>query len=240
MPRTPHADLLANLVATVSLLEDAAARKIAPNMAVASNTMFETMMNDYRGAVERGRAYRKAGRDRPSWLLFAAATPSDRKLFDELSRALAGDEAFLAEAEDLGLEYHRFHYLRGRVDKARQAFVDAGGSFGEFRDGHFHEPEHPRRKTYSAGDTFTLGGAEMTHTRDGHENILSFMEDVIDRQTLLRLHVLTMLEGREQAREAKAAKEAVKAAEKAAKAAARAEAEAAREAQALADAKLSQ
>lgn len=131
---------------------------------------------------------------RSSWFNYATTAPAARAHFDELNAAIAGDEAFLVEADELGLEVNRFHYLQGRVEKARDAFRQAGGDFGGFQDGTFVEPR---------GDN-------------------SLMENVIDRQILCRLHVLSMLEAREEAREAKAAKEASKAAEKAAKAAARA------------------
>lgn len=127
---------------------------------------------------------------RSSWFNYAMAAPADPSARDELGAALSGNEAFLTEADTLGLEVSRYHYLKKRVEADRQAHVDAGGTFGEFRDGVFHEPL----------------------TTD-------FMEDVIDRQTLFRLHVLSMLEGREQAREAKVTKDAAKATDKAAKAA---------------------
>lgn len=181
---------------------------------------------------------------RPSWFNYAMTAPADREAFDLLAALLhvtvekplahhevasvlsqatarlAVREAFLTEADELGLDVGRFNYLQGRVEKARTAFRQAGGTFGGFYQGVFHEPVHPMvndprtMKIIQEGDNVVMTTGKMPD--------LSFMEDVIDRQTLLRLHLLSMLEAREAAREAKATKDAAKAAQKAEKAAAKA------------------
>lgn len=180
---------------------------------------------------------------RASWFNYAMTAPADREAFDLLAALLhvttvkpltlhevapavgaAMDrlevrQAFLDEAEELGLEVRRFEYLRGRVTKARLAYLDAGGTFGGFHEGVFHEPTHPMVSDPRTMKVDVVGGNVVLTTEKMMDT--SFMEDVIDRQTLFRLHVLSMLEAREAAREAKAAKDAAKAAEKAAKAAAK-------------------
>lgn len=200
MPRTPHTDLLANLVAAVSVIEEAHRNGTEPKLVAGSDTIFKMMLADYNGAIGRGREHMRkldlaeAEPANQSWLVFAVTAPSDRSSFtlldDLLSMPTATDSvsvqnAFLAEATDLGLEVNRFHYLRAKVEKARLDHVEAGGTFGEFRNGAFHEPV-----------------------------TTAFMEEVIDRQMLFRLHVLTMLDGRQAARDAKVAKDAAKAAAK--------------------------
>lgn len=51
-----HKQLLASLVAAISILRRADEMKVPPSKAVASDTMFRQMLTDYERAVEAGRA----------------------------------------------------------------------------------------------------------------------------------------------------------------------------------------
>jgi hypothetical protein len=180
----PLLDALSGLVAAVSILERAYEEKKAPNMVVGSNMMFEQMLDDYRASINRVHASLNAPKPLKSWLFYADKAPSDRNVFADLNGALTGAEIFLVEAESLKLEVNRFKALQKRVQDARDAYLDAGGTLGGFNEGVFHEPS---------------GDPEL-------------MREFIDRQTLLRLHVCGMLDERDVARAEKAAKDAAKAA----------------------------